>query len=166
MVQEKSKKITITATSGLNEEEIQRMVDDAKKHAEEDKGRKKKVETKNAAENLVYQTEKQLKEQGDKIPDNIKKPVEADINELKQAIKDDNTEKMQSVMENLQNKMQKFAEELYKNAQQQGASENKSNGQQETSNEEAKSDGSTKTKEKDGDVIDADFDMVQEEKKK
>ena len=162
----KEQKIAITANSGLNEDEIKKMVDDAKQHAEEDKARKKKIETKNSAENLVYQTEKQLKEQGDKIPDDIKKPVEADISELKQAIKDDNPEKMQSVMEGLQSKMQKFAEELYKNAQQQGASENKSNGQQASPNDASKSSSSAKGKDNDSDVIDADFDMVNEEKDK
>ena len=78
----KEQKITITANSGISEDEINKMVEDAKSHAEEDKNRKKKVEIKNSAENLVYQTEKQLKEQGEKIPDEIKKPVETDINTL------------------------------------------------------------------------------------
>ena len=164
----KEQKITITATSGLNESEIQKMVDDAKSHAEEDKKRRKKVETKNSAENLVYQTEKQLKEQGDKIPDDIKKPVEADIKELKEAIKDDNAEKMQSTMEKLQSKMQKFAEELYKNVQQQqGAPENKANGQQSGAGSASSTSGtSAKDNKSDSDVIDADFDMVNEEKNK
>ena len=102
----KEQKITITANSGLSEDEIKNMVDDAKQHADDDKSRKKKIETKNKADNLVYQTEKQLKEQGDKIPDDIKKPVENDINELKEAIKADNTEKMEAIMEQLQSKMQ------------------------------------------------------------
>ena len=162
----KEQKITITATSGLNEEEINKMVDEAKKHAEEDKARKKKVEIKNSAENLVYQAEKQLKEQGDKIPDDIKKPVETDVNDLKQAIKDDNTEKMQSIMEQLQSKMQKFAEELYKNVQhQQAEPESKHDGQ---SNGAKKSQASKAAKDgnKDNDVIDADFDMVNDEKDK
>ena len=163
----KEQKITITANSGISEDEIQKMVEDAKKHADEDQTRKKKIETKNTAETLVYQTEKQLKEQGDKIPDDIKKPVESDIKALKEAIKEDNTEKMQSVMEQLQGKMQKFAEELYKNVQPDPNQANNTDGNgEQPSSKATDSSKAAEKNEAEGEVIDADFDMVNDEKEK
>ena len=71
----KEQKITITPSSGLSEQDIQKMVDDAKAHESEDKAAKDKIETKNRAESMVYQTEKQLKELGDKAPAEVAKPV-------------------------------------------------------------------------------------------
>ena len=77
---------TITANSGLSEDEIKNMVNDAQAHADEDKKRKDAVDTKNRAESMVFQLEKQLKEYGDKLPDSVKKPIEDDISKLKSAI--------------------------------------------------------------------------------
>ena len=161
----KEQKITITANSGLSDEEVEKMVNDAKTHADEDKKKKESIDTKNQADALVYQTEKQLNENGEKIPDGIKKPVETDIEELKKAIKDDDTEKMKSIMENLQSKMQKFAEELYKNAPPpQDPGENTSTESEVSSKA---SDSSSKSKKHhEGEVIDAEFDMVDDEQSK
>jgi len=118
----KEQKITITASSGLKEEDIRQMVDDAKVHADEDKAKKEGIEIRNRADSMVYQTERQLKENGEKIPAEVKGPVEAGIADLKKAIEANDTARMDEVMKQLEEKMHKFAEELYKNAQgQQGA---------------------------------------------
>ena len=113
----KESKITITANSGLSEEEIKKMMDDAQAHAEEDKKKKEAADIKNRADSLVYQTEKQLKENGDKIPDDIKTPLQNGIEDLKKAIADNDTDRMDSIMKDMESKLHAFAQELYKNAQ-------------------------------------------------
>jgi molecular chaperone DnaK len=117
----KEQKITITASSGLSDDEIDQMVNDAKSHADEDKKRKEEVEIRNRADSMVYQTERQLKENGDKIPDDVKQPVKDGIEELKKALEANDTARMDEIMKQLEEKMHKFAEEMYKNAQAQGA---------------------------------------------
>ncbi|MBR6372741.1 MAG: molecular chaperone DnaK, partial [Victivallales bacterium] len=112
----KEQKITITANSGLSEEEIKKMMDDAQAHAEEDKKKKEAADTRNRADSLVYQTEKQLKENGDKIPENIKAPLESSIADLKKAIEANDTDRMNSIMKDMEEKLHAFAQELYKNA--------------------------------------------------
>ncbi|MBR0459736.1 MAG: molecular chaperone DnaK [Victivallales bacterium] len=114
----KEQKITITANSGLSEDEIKRMVDDAQEHAEEDKKRKAETETRNKADAMVYETEKQLKENGDKIPDNIKSELEAAKEDLKKAIESNELSRIEESMNALESKLHSFAEELYRNAQQ------------------------------------------------
>ncbi|MBQ6470706.1 MAG: Hsp70 family protein, partial [Victivallales bacterium] len=111
-------KITITANSGLSEEEIKRMVNDAQEHAEEDKKRKAETETRNRADAMVYETEKQLRENGDKMPANLKADVEASLAKLKDAIKDGGIGGIESAMKEMEAKLHSFAEELYRNAQQ------------------------------------------------
>lgn len=117
----KEQKITITASSGLSEEQIQQMVNDAQAHAEEDKKMKDEVDTKNSAESLIYQTEKQLSENGDKIPEDIKTPVEEGIEKLKKALEENDTEQMKNIMKELEEKMHAFAQEMYKNVNPQDA---------------------------------------------
>ena len=112
----KEQKITITSSSGLSEEQIKQMVNDAEAHAEEDKKQREKIDTKNQAESVVYQTEKQLQESGDKIPVDIKSKVESGIAKLKDAIKSDDTAQMKSALADLEKDMHAFAQELYKNA--------------------------------------------------
>ncbi len=112
----KEQKITITANSGLSEDEIKKMMDDAQAHAEEDKKKKEAADTRNKADSLVYQTEKQLKENGDKIPEDIKAPIESSIADLKKAIEANDTERMNSIMKDMEEKLHAFAQELYKNA--------------------------------------------------
>jgi molecular chaperone DnaK len=152
----KEQKITITASSGLTEDEIKNMVHDAESHADEDKKRRDAVETRNRADSFVYQTEKQLKENGDKIPEDIRKPVEDGIADLRKAIEADDVERMKSVMSDVESRMHRFAEELYKQTQSQ---------EQATGPESA---GRTASEAKSGgkdDVIDADFEMVDNEDK-
>ena len=113
----KEQKITITANSGLNEDEIKKMVDEAKAHEGEDKAAKEKIEVHNKADSMVYQTEKQLKEFGDKIPADVKKSVEDGIEELKTAIKADDTEAMKSTMQKIEEHLMKIGQEIYQHAQ-------------------------------------------------
>ncbi|MBQ4481263.1 MAG: Hsp70 family protein, partial [Victivallales bacterium] len=111
----KEQKITITSSSGLSEEDIKRMVNDAAAHADEDKKQREKIDTKNQAESLVYQTEKQLADNGDKIPANIKSTVEGDIAKLKEALKTDDADQIKAAMAAMEKDMHAFAQELYKN---------------------------------------------------
>lgn len=161
----KEQKITITANSGLGDDEIEQMVKDAKVHAEEDKAHREKIDVKNRADSLAYQTEKQLSENGDKIPDEIKKPVESKIADLKAAVEADDTDKMKSVMDDIQQHMQKFAEELYKNAGANAQPAAANGGPEDTGGNGDAGQPQAKKKKDDGDVIDADFDMVEDEKK-
>ncbi len=163
----KEQKITITASSGLSEDEVKQMVKDAEAHSEEDKQRKEKVEVRNRADSMVYQTEKQLKEQGDKLPDNLRQPVEQGIAELKKAIESEDHEKMKSVMGDLESKMHAMAEEIYKNvgAQQQQAG-GAPGGEEATGAASGDSQaGGRQEKSEDGEVIDADFEVEDENQK-
>ena len=114
----KEQKITITANSGLSEDEIQKMVNEAQAHADEDKRRKDAIEIRNRADQVVYQTEKQLADLGDKVSADLKKPIEDYIAQLKEAIKADDTARMESVMKEMEAKLMELGQEAYKNAQQ------------------------------------------------
>ena len=113
----KEQKITITASSGLSDDEIKNMVDEAEKFADQDKTEKEKIEVRNRADSMIYNTEKQISEMGDKLPDDVKKPVEEGIAKLKEQHKADDTEGMKATMQELEQTLQKFGEEIYKNAQ-------------------------------------------------
>ena len=153
----KEQKITITASSGLSKEEIERMRKDAELHAEEDNKRKDAVETRNQADNLVYQTEKLLKEKGDKVPAEKKAPVEKAIQDVKDALATDDTERIRKAHEALMEAMQSVAQELYAQDPQAGAQP-----EAETTGGESTSGGASGTQE--GDVIDADFTMKDDKK--
>ena len=117
----KEQKITITANSGLSDDEIEQMVDEAKAHADEDKKAKEQIETKNKADSMIYQTEKQLKEYGDKIPADIKQPVEDGIAKLKKQLEGEDTEGMKATMTEVEQHLMKFGEKIYEQQQQAGA---------------------------------------------
>jgi len=112
----KEQKITIQASSGLDEADIDRMVKEAEEHASEDADRKEKVEVRNQADSTVFQIEKLLKDNEDKIPEEKTAPVKAKIEDLKQAIESDNTEAIKAGMEALNNEMQAISQELYSQA--------------------------------------------------
>lgn len=114
----KEQHIRIESSSGLSESEIDRMVKEAEANAENDKLEKEKVEAKNNADSLIYQTEKTLKEMGDKIGAADKQKIEAAIADLRQALNSDNTADIKAKTESLQQAAYKIAEEMYK---QQGA---------------------------------------------
>ncbi|NLF93003.1 MAG: molecular chaperone DnaK [Oligosphaeraceae bacterium] len=116
----KEQKITITASSGLTEDQIKQMVNDAQVHADEDKKQREQIDTKNSAESMIYQTERQLKDNGEKIPEDIKAPITAGIEKLKKAVEANDTVQMQEIMKELESNMHAFAQELYKNANPQG----------------------------------------------
>jgi molecular chaperone DnaK len=113
----KEQSIRIEASSGLSKEEIEKMKKDAEVHAEEDKKKKEVVETKNMADTLVFTTEKALREAGDKITADEKKPVEEKIEALKKVKDADDIEAIKKATEELSQAAQKIGEKLYKAAQ-------------------------------------------------
>ena len=113
----KEQKITITASSGLSEEDIEKMKQDAESHAEDDKKRREEVDLRNNADNLAYQTEKMLKDNGDKIPDDKKSAGEAANNELKEALKGTAADAIKAATEKLQQVVQDASQDIYKAAQ-------------------------------------------------
>ena len=114
----KEQHIQITSSSGLSEEEINRMVKDAEANAEADKKQREAIDVKNEADSLVYQTEKSMKELGDKVKDADKQAIEDAVAALKKALEGGNTEDIKAKTEALKNASYKIAEEVYK---QQGA---------------------------------------------
>ncbi|MBQ7206853.1 MAG: Hsp70 family protein, partial [Lentisphaeria bacterium] len=114
----KEQQITITASSGLSDSEIERMVNEAKAHEAEDKSAKDKIETKNHADSMVYQLEKQIKELGDKVPADVKSQLDGKIAALKDAIKADDTEAMKAKMKDLEETAMKMGEAVYAAQQQ------------------------------------------------
>lgn len=132
----KEQKITVTGTSGLSEEEIQRMIQDAEAHKEEDRKRKELVETRNQADALAYQTEKSLKEVGNAISADERAQIEAALNDLKNVLKDENAtkEQIEAKVQALTQVSHKLAEAMYKKEQgqtggtEQGGTEQKKSG--------------------------------------
>ena len=114
----KEQHIQITSSSGLSEEEIDKMVKDAEANAAADKAKREEIDTKNEADSLVYQTEKTLKEMGDKISGGDKQKIEDAVAALKKAIEGGNTSDIKAKSEELKQASYKMAEEMYK---QQGA---------------------------------------------
>ena len=156
----KEQSIRITAPTKLSEEEIEKMVQEAEKYAEEDKKKKEEVETINQANTIVYSTEKSLKDYGDKVSDDEKKAIEADLDVLKKAIEAKDVEKIKTAQEALQKSAHKLAEEVYKATaaeQQAGAAGAEAGAQQ--AGPEAAAGGAAQEESKDNkeDVIDADF---------
>ncbi|MFZ2193192.1 MAG: molecular chaperone DnaK [Candidatus Moraniibacteriota bacterium] len=113
----KEQSIRIEASSGLSKEEIEKMKKDAEVHAEEDKKKKESIEAKNMADTLVYTTEKALRDAGDKITADEKKPVEEKIEALKKVKDGDDSEAIKKATEELSLEAQKIGEKLYKAAQ-------------------------------------------------
>ena len=109
----KEQHVTITATSGLAKEEIDRLVKDAAAHADEDKRNRERIEVRNDADNLAYQSEKALKDAGDKVPADIKGDVETKIAAVRDAMKGDDTDTIKSATEALRASAQKIGEAMY-----------------------------------------------------
>ena len=118
-----SQKITITASSNLSEEEINKAVEDAEKFAEEDRIAKEKVDTKNKAEGLVFQSEKALGEIGDKISAEEKATIQTEIDKVKDALKTEDTAQIKAATEELEKKFGEIATKMYQQAQPQGAAD-------------------------------------------
>ena len=109
--------MTITGGTSLSKEDIDRMVKDAEAHAEQDKARREAADTRNEAESVAYTTEKLLKENGDKLPENVKTEVQGDVDELKKALEGDDDAAVKSAFEKLQASRSKLGEALYAAAQ-------------------------------------------------
>ncbi len=110
----KEQKIRIESSSGLSEDDIEKMVKDAELHAEEDKREREKVEVRNEADSLYYSTEKSLKEYGDKISDEEKAKIEQAMSDLKGVMESDSVDQIKEKTEALQQAAYKLAEEMYK----------------------------------------------------
>ena len=109
--------MTITGGTSLSKDDIDRMVKDAEAHAEQDKARREAADTRNEAESVAYTTEKLLKENGDKLPENVKTEVQGDVDELKKALEGDDDAAVKSAFEKLQASRSKLGEALYAAAQ-------------------------------------------------
>ena len=145
----KEQSIKITASSGLSEDEIEKMQKDAELQAEEDKKRKELVEAKNQADSLIYATEKSLKDLGDKVDAATKENVEKEIENLKQIVRNDDVEAIKKGIEALTQASHKLAEIMYSQA-----------GQQQPGGGPDEGAAGPDEGKKDDDVVDADFEEV------
>lgn len=145
----KEQSIRITAASGLSEDEIEKMVKDAEMHAGEDKKRRELVDTRNQAEALVDQTEKTLKEHGDKVDAETKTSIESAVAALKQAKESSDVDDIKQKIETLSQASHKLAEVMY---------------QQASSSQEGQADTGAAGAQTDEDVVDADFEEVNKDK--
>jgi molecular chaperone DnaK len=153
----KENKVTISNSGGLSKDEVERMKRDAESHAAEDKKRRETIEMKNQGENLAYQTEKMLKEHGEKVAPETRGEIERALGELRDALKTDDGDIIKKKMELLTTASHKLAEEMYKTTSAPGT------GGPESAAPEAQSDRATAAgddgKKKDDDVIDAEFEV-------
>ena len=145
----KEQSIRIEASSGLSQEEVDKMVDDAKKHETEDKEKRDEVDVKNQADQLIYQTEKNLKEFEEKLSDDDKKRLEEAVEKLKTASAGSNLEDMKSATEDLNSAWNEIAGKMYESSKQEGAG----------SQEPPEPTGESK-KGEDKEIEDADFEVV------
>ncbi|HEX4639002.1 MAG TPA: molecular chaperone DnaK [Chthoniobacterales bacterium] len=166
----KEQKISITGSSGLSKEEVEKMKREAEAHAEEDKKAKEAIEIKNNADTLAYQSEKQLKELGDKVPADKRKSVEDAIAAVREAINKNDTDAIKRAYDDLQNKFQDISAELYKQASAQaGGPQSGGAGPQpgpEAGGRPGTEQGAGAKRGDNGDVVDAEFEVVDEDKKK
>ncbi|WP_026893690.1 molecular chaperone DnaK [Clostridiisalibacter paucivorans] len=150
----KEQKITITASTNLTDEEINKKVKEAEKFAEEDKKRKEEIEVRNNADSLVYQTEKTLKDMEGKISEDEKSKVQGKLDELKKSLEGDNIEDIKKKTEELTNAFHAISQKMYEQAQQQGQAQQ---GQAEQ--------GQQENNQSDDNVVDADYEVVDDEDK-
>ncbi len=147
----RSQQIRIEASSGLNQDEIEKMKREAQENADADKKARERADKLNAADALIFQTEKQLKDYGDKIPPAYKSDLESALNQLKEAHKSQDIAAIDTAMNNLNEKWQKASTEMYQGAQ--GA-------QQQPGTEQGPQDGQQSGGKNDGEVTDVDFEEV------
>ena len=164
----KEQKITVTADSGLSDGEIDRMVNEAEAHADEDKKSREAAETRNQADALIYNTEKQLEEHADKLPEELKGTLTSQVEELKAARDASDIDRMQTVMQELQ----KQVSEIYKNIAQQAGVDPEAAGAGFPGAEGfpgGAADGAADSDESEvheAEVVDAEYDMVDEDEDK
>ena len=158
----KEQKITITASSELSDDDIERMKKEAEASAEEDKKKREAIEAKNNADNLIYQTEKTMTDAKDKLKDETKTALESGITELKEAIASDDSDKIKEKTDALQAKVHEFSQEIYQ-ANPEAAAEAAANEGSTTQDAQSGSD-SDASKKADDNVVDAEYEEVKENK--
>jgi molecular chaperone DnaK len=146
----KEQSIKITASSGLSEEEIKRLVKDAEMHSEEDKKKKELAESRNHADTLIYSTEKTVKDLGDKVESSLKTDIESVVERLKKAMEGSDAAEIKRLSDELTQTSHKLAEKMYSQASQQGGP---GGGPEDGA-------GPSGGKKPDDDVVDADFEEV------
>ena len=150
----KEQKITITASSGLSDEEVEKMKKDAESHAEDDKKKKEEVEVRNNAENIIFQTEKLMKENGDKLKDEDKKEIEEKMEALKKVKDGKDIEEIKKVMKDAEEVVQKVGTAMY---QQQAQEQQSAPGAQPEEKKDEKKEEKT---------VEGDFEEVDDKDKK
>ena len=158
MATQKEQSIKITASSGLSKEEVDQLVKDAEAHSEEDKKRRETVEIRNQADSLIYGTEKNLQEHGEKIPEEEKTNIQEAIDGMKKAMEGDDVEAMKAAMQTLTTASHKLAEEMYKKTSADGAAGST------TGDDSSSNGGASDGKAEDEKVVDAEFEEVDKEK--
>ena len=148
----KSQQITISGSTALSDDEVDRMVKDAESHAEEDKKHKDEIEVRNQTDSLCYSTEQTLKDLGDKVPEDQRKNVQDAVDAAKKALEGTDIDAIKAAGEKLQEASHKLAEVVYSNTQEQTAGGNAG----------ASNAGSGSS----DDVVDADYEVVDDDKKK
>jgi len=163
----KEQKIRIESSSGLSEDEIDRMVKEAESHAEEDKKDREKAEARNEADTLIYSTEKALKDYGDKVTEEERSKIELSISNLKSAIESGNGEQIKAKIEELKQASYKLAEEVYKNANPQGAEDQggSQDAEQASSGSADSQDASEESNASSDNVEDVDYEVVDDDEK-
>ena len=146
----KQQQITISGSTALSDDEVDRMVKDAESHAEEDKKHKDEIEVRNQTDSLCYSTEQTLKDLGDKAPVDVKSEVEAAVADAKKALDGTDTEAIKAAGERLQNAGHKLAEIVYSDTNEQASGTSGTSGAQATGNTD--------------DVVDADYEVVDDDK--
>ncbi len=146
----KEQSIEITASSGLSEEEIERLVKDAEMHAEEDRKKRELIDARNMADSLIYNTEKSIKEAGDKLDDSAKGQIDSAIENLKKAMEGENADEIKRLTEELTQASHKLAEIMYQQAAKQQQEAGGAAGTEQAA-------GGTSQNE---DVVDADFEEI------
>jgi molecular chaperone DnaK len=144
----KEQHVTITASSGLNKDEVERLVKDAEANAETDRRRREQIEVRNEADNLAYQSEKALRDNAEKIPAEVKTEVEEKIAAVREAAKGDDVERIKTALEELRQAATKIGEAMYKAEQQ---------SQAQSAPEEPAGEPAGATAGKDGDTIEGEF---------
>lgn len=158
----KEQKVTITATSGLSNEEIEDMVNQSQKYADEDKKRKELAENRNQADSLIYSSEKTLRDLGEKVSADKKEEIEKVIQELKDAVSGDDASRIKEVSEKLSTTLHQVSSELYEQVRkEEEAAGGNATGASEQTAEEQPGGGAA-----DDGVVDADYEVVDDEEKK
>ena len=146
----KQQQITISGSTALSDDEVDRMVKDAESHAEEDKKHKDEIEVRNQTDSLCYSTEQTLKDLGDKAPADVKSEVEAAVADAKKALDGTDTEAIKAAGQKLQDAGHKLAEIVYSDTNEQASGTSGTSGAQATGNTD--------------DVVDADYEVVDDDK--